>query len=260
MHYCDRERHQRHRAVTNDRQRDSRILRLEPAFVAVRGVWGGGRVPGPAGHQHSLLFFGILSILVGRDVVHIDVLVLSTPVFVGIVEPSDWTFLDGAARTAIFGSLMRLSFVLGRGVRSEVAIPSRRLGAAARVHRPRTTEAARTRSAESARRARTRSAEAARPGPAESTTGTRAAWSTLFARPRFADRERTSLERLLVEPLDRLFGDGAIRVIDEREASRSSGLPIYGKHYRCGLADAGQVRAQLCLRGDIRQIANEQTD
>jgi len=65
---------------------------------------------------------------------------------------------------------------------------------------------------------------------------------------------------LLVEPLNRFFSDRAIRVIDERESSRPSGFPIHGKHDRSGLADGRQVCAQLCLRGDIRQIANEQTD
>jgi hypothetical protein len=194
------------------------------------------------------------------DVIDIEIVVLRAPVFVRVVETTHRTFLDGTAGAAIFRTLMRLALVLRWSIRAEVAVASGCLRTAAGVHRTRTTETARTGSAEPSRSTGTWPAETAGPRSAEATAGPRAAWSALFTRARLADGERPSPERLLVEPLDRFFCDGAIRVIDEREASRSSGLPIHGEYNRCGLADAGQVRSQLCLRGDIRQIANEQTD
>ena len=73
--------------------------------------------------------------------------------------------------------------------------------------------------------------------------GARCAGRALFARARFADRERTSLERLLIESADRRFGDGAIRVIDERETARPAGFPIDGKNDLGGFTDARQVLA-----------------
>ena len=66
---------------------------------------------------------------------------------------------------------------------------------------------------------------------------------TIFPRPRFAHREGPPLERLLVEAPDRLFGDLAIGVVDEREASRPSGFPIGGKHDLRWCSDARQMLA-----------------
>jgi hypothetical protein len=209
------------------------------------------------------VFLGIVDVLVCGDIVDIDldIVVFCTPVFVGIVEAPDRAFLNRTFGAAILRTLVRLSLVLGWRVRSEVAVASRSLrGAAAGVDGTWTTESAGPRGAEPARSTRTRSAEAAGPRSAKSSARSRSAGSAFLAGPRFADGERPALEWLLVESLDRFFRDTAIRIVDERETSRSSGLPIYGQYDRCGLADARQVRSQLCLRGGIRQIANEQTD
>jgi hypothetical protein len=48
---------------------------------------------------------------------------------------------------------------------------------------------------------------------------------------------------LLVEAPDRLLGDFAIGVVDERETSRPSGLPIGGKHDLRWGSDARQMLA-----------------
>src|SRR4029078_663667 len=62
-------------------------------------------------------------------------------------------------------------------------------------------------------------AESARPRSAEYASP-RAGSPAIFARPRFADRELTTVEHLTVESLDRLLGRGPLDVLDEREASR----------------------------------------
>src|SRR6185503_13622722 len=80
--------------------------------------------------------------------------------------------------------------------------------------------------------------EATGPGAAESTAGTRArettaatAATTGFTRPRFADRERTSHEGLLVEALNGLLGVAAFQELDERKPARTAGFPVDGQHY-----------------------------
>ena len=97
-------------------------------------------------------------------------------------------------------------------------------------------------------------------GRAAEPAGPRPAGAALLTRPRFADRERPSLEGLLIESPDGFFGDAAIGVIDEREASRTAGFPIDGQDDGRGFADAGEVLAQLGFRRRIRKIADEQTD
>jgi hypothetical protein len=64
----------------------------------------------------------------------------------------------------------------------------------------------------------------------------------------------------LVESADGFFGDGSIRVVDEREASWTSSFPIDREHHLRREADARQMLTQLCLRRRVRQIPNEQTD
>ena len=64
---------------------------------------------------------------------------------------------------------------------------------------------------------------------------------TFLARTGFADRERPSLERLLVESPDRFFRDGSVRVVDERESARTTGLPVNRQDDLGGYADARQM-------------------
>jgi hypothetical protein len=194
----------------------------------------------------------------GCDVIDADVLVCCTPVFIGVVQAADRTFLDGAAWSAVGVLARRFALVLGRSVGSE--IPAARRGNRL-IGWSRTAKAARTRAAEAAA-AGTRTAETAawpaRPGTAEAARP----WSgrSLFAWTGLADGEGTPLERLLVESSDRFLGDGTIGVIDKSEAARPAGLPIGGKHYLGGISDTRQVIAQLCLCCRVRQVANEQTN
>jgi hypothetical protein len=48
---------------------------------------------------------------------------------------------------------------------------------------------------------------------------------------------------LLVETPDRLLGDRAVGIVNERETSRSSGLPVGREHDLGGGADARQMLA-----------------
>jgi hypothetical protein len=65
---------------------------------------------------------------------------------------------------------------------------------------------------------------------------------------------------LLVEPPDRLFGDGAIRVIDEREPSRTARFAVDWKNDLSRFADTRQVLSQLWLVCRVRQVTDKQTD
>jgi hypothetical protein len=65
---------------------------------------------------------------------------------------------------------------------------------------------------------------------------------------------------LLIEPANRLFGDAAVGVIDEREPPGAAGLAIDREHDLCRRAHTRQVFAQVRLVGGVRQIPDEQTD
>src|SRR5262245_8193839 len=203
----------------------------------------------------------VVGILMRRDVVDVEIVVLGVerpPILVGVVEARDRTLLDRSAR--LVALLLRFALVLRRRVGAEVAVARRGLRRAAGS---RAAEAAGTRAAEAPRSAGTRAAEAAGPagpGTAEAAAGTWSARAALLARARFADRQAAALEQLLIELSNRLFGDGAVGVVDEREAARAAGFTIDGQHDRRGFADAREMLSQLCLGRGIRQVADEQTD
>jgi hypothetical protein len=52
---------------------------------------------------------------------------------------------------------------------------------------------------------------------------------------------------LTVKAANELFGDRTLRELDEREAARSTRVPINGQRHLRGLADRGEVLAQLAL-------------
>lgn len=84
--------------------------------------------------------------------------------------------------------------------------------------------------------------------------------STIFARPRFADRQRASLEGLGVEFPDDFFGNGAIGELNERETARTTGLAI-DRHGNVGwLGDGSQVSSKISLTCPVGEIPDEQTD
>ena len=223
---------------------------MQEAGAASSGVSVGYSLSSSVSFLFLFLFFFVV-FGARRDVIDVgEVVVRRTPVFVGVVESPDGTFLDRTSRPAIGVLARRFPFVLRRRVRTEVAAARRPRGAAGGVS-SRRESSTRARSAETTWRARSRAAEAARP---------RAARPALFSRSRLADRERSSFERLLVESADRFFGDGSIRVVDEREAPRPSRFAIDRQYHLRWCADARQVLAQLCLRRRVRQIPNEQTD
>src|SRR5258708_36870674 len=219
-------------------------------------------MPVPAGEGLFVLRFGVgievVRVLVRRDVVQIErVVVFRAPVLVVLVETADGALLD-RLRTALVAVLVRLALVLWRGVGTEgLGAPRARAAGCP----PRAAESPRTgRSAVTAGAAR-------RPGAdvpsgartAESARTRRAGWP-VFTRPGLADGQAASLEGLLVEPLNRLLGNRAIRVIHEAQAARAAGFAVDGKDDGRGRADARQVLPQVCLRRRIRQIADEQAD
>jgi len=88
-------------------------------------------------------------------------------------------------------------------------------------------------------------------------------WRTrpaIFARTRFADRQRASLEGLRVEFLDDVFSDSAIGELDERETARTTGLAI-DRHGNVGwLGDGSEVSSKISLTCPVGEIPDEQTD
>jgi hypothetical protein len=65
---------------------------------------------------------------------------------------------------------------------------------------------------------------------------------------------------LAVELLNRGFGLRPLREFDEREAARAAGLAIERTNDLRGLADLGEVLAQVVFRGLIREITYEQSN
>src|SRR6185369_1933277 len=108
----------------------------------------------------------------------------------------------------------------GFGVRAEIAVARRLRGCG--IERARSAaEAAGTRAAEAAR---SRSAEPA--GAARA----RAAGAAIFASARFAHRERTPVEHLPVEPLNRLLRVRTVGELDEGKSARSAGFTVDREH------------------------------
>jgi hypothetical protein len=65
---------------------------------------------------------------------------------------------------------------------------------------------------------------------------------------------------LLVESLDRLLGDRAVRVVHEGEAARTARFTVDGENDRRRRADARQVLAKVRLGCGIRQVPDEQSN
>ena len=105
----------------------------------------------------------------------------------------------------------------------------------------------------------TRTREPAGRGP-ENPPGARSARTAIFARARFADRERPAVEHLSVEALDRLFGVRAIEKLDERESARTTGFAIDRQHDLRRRRDRAEVGTQIRFGRAVREITNEQTD
>lgn len=199
------------------------------------------------------LFLVVVFVVLGgrRDVVDVEIVVLRTPVFIRIVEPADWTFLDRTG-TALGFLPRRLPLVFWRGIWTEVP---------AAATRRRTSGVRRTWSVTSGSTCRPRTAEpsgCAWTGTAE--TARARTCRTILTRASLADRERAAFEGLLIEAADRLFRDGAIGVIHEREPAWSSRFAVRRQHHLRWGPNTRQVLAQLWLCCRVRQIPNEQTD
>jgi hypothetical protein len=65
---------------------------------------------------------------------------------------------------------------------------------------------------------------------------------------------------LLVESANRFFGDTAIGIIDEREASRPARFTIDRQYDLCWRPHTRKMFAQFRLVGGVRQVPDEQTD
>jgi hypothetical protein len=178
----------------------------------------------------------------GRDVIELEfVRLLVAPVFVVLVKAADGAFLDRTLRSAVPVLARRLALVLRRGVRPEVAAARTGPGRGPGVRRtwrpptwPRRAEAARC----TAGRTRSRPAVPSR---------TRSASGAVFTGTCFADRERAPFEWLLIESADRRLGDGAIRVVDKREAAWAACFPVDREDYLGRFSDARQMLAQFRL-------------
>src|SRR5262245_41977067 len=163
-------------------------------------------------------------------------------------------------RFLFFG--LRVRTTLRFRVGPEVAGAARRRGCEGIERARRAAEtasaAAGARAAESAR-ARTTAEPTARTRSAASA----GAWTTgaaIFTRARLADGERTAVEYLTIETLNRLLGVGALGELHERESARTAGLSIDGQHDLRGLRDRAKVRSQIRFGCAIGQIPDEQTN
>jgi len=112
------------------------------------------------------------------------------------------------------------------------------------------------RSAEGARRTRReppgpRTREAAGPGPAR---------PAIFARAGFAHGERTSVEHLAVELLNRLLGVRAVEELDEREPARTPGFPVDRQHDLRRRRHGSEIAPQIGFGGAVSEITDEQTN
>jgi hypothetical protein len=221
------------------------------------------------------VFFDVVFRHVCREVVEFNCLAVLE--IVDGVDPASAAFLDGTFRLVILLLALLPTQPLGRCGWAEVGrtiAPSRTSRAAesttaagteAAATAAKATTASRTRAAEAATAAGAEAAAAseataARARTAEAPTRPRAAGWTVFARARLTDREVAAHEGLGIEFLDDLFGDRALREFHEGEAAGPPGLSIDRHDDVRGFRDRGKVRAEICLRGPVGEVADEQTD
>lgn len=180
----------------------------------------------------------VLVVVVRRargDVVDLEiVLAFVSPVLVVFVQAADRALLDGTFWTAIVLSGL-FPFVLGRRIRAEITIAIRRRPPTAAAVRPRRP------SAWTWSKAASTPAAWSAAGSGGVTARTRSSDRPLFAWSSLAYRERTSLERLLIESTDRSLRDCAIRIVNECESARTPGFTIDRKNNLSGFTDAGEV-------------------
>ena len=82
--------------------------------------------------------------------------------------------------------------------------------------------------------------------------------STVFSGPRLAHREAAAHEGLTVETPDGFLGVGALAELHEGEASRATGLTVDRHHDLGGYSHRRQVLTQLCFRGPVGKVSDEQ--
>ena len=81
----------------------------------------------------------------------------------------------------------------------------------------------------------------------------------LLTRARFAHREAASHEGLLIEALDRRFGDGSLQELDEGEPTGTTRVAIDRDHHVRRFPDRREVRPKIRFGRPIRHVAYEQT-
>ncbi len=118
----------------------------------------------------------------------------------------------------------------------------------------RSAEAART-----TRSARPRAAEAAR-ARGEPAAGTRTAGPSILACASLAHGERSTVEDLTVEALNRRLGVGTIHEFDEREPAGATCFPVNGEHDLGRRRDGAEIGAQVRFSRAVRQVTDEQPD
>ena len=70
---------------------------------------------------------------------------------------------------------------------------------------------------------------------------------TIILGARYAHRERSALERLIVEVAHSFLGVGSFAELNERKPERSPSFTVRGQRDERERADYGEVRPQLCL-------------
>src|SRR5262245_17764475 len=170
---------------------------------------------------------------------------------------------DRSARTLGFLLLRdRVLAALRLGVGPEVAVARRRRRVGIEARTASVSTAAGARAAKAAAGARPRPAEsrAARARSAEPAAGARSAGPAILTSARVAYRQRTAVEHLSVEFLNRLFGVRAVLELDEREPARAPGLAIDGQNDLGRGGHCAEVRTKVGFSRGVREITNEQTD
>ena len=156
----------------------------------------------------------------------------------------------------------------------------RSIAAATRTTRARAAESAsaakpaasRTRATETSAGARTAEAAAtatgartAEPSAARTRTAKTAAWwtrpgRTILAGARFAHGQVAAHERLRVELVDDLLGDGALGKFDERKPTRAARFAIDGHDDVRGLGDRREVSSEIRFGSAVGKVPYEETD
>src|SRR6266851_641676 len=80
----------------------------------------------------------------------------------------------------------------------------------------------------------------------------------IVPRARFAHRQRSALEHLIVEAAYGFLGIGPFAELHEGEPARLAGVAVRGQCEGSEWAKSSEVRPQLCLGHVIREIANKQ--